>query len=562
MGSLTGYCIAPLLACWLLQGAGILPGAPPPRDASALAKGTAALRGKVVTADTGRPIRRAQVSLTGTEGGEPRTVSTNALGVFEATDLPAGRYTVTVTKSGYLRLQYGQRRPGEPGRPIELADSQKIQNLDISLPKASAIIGRVTDELGDAMPNASIFPMQWRYFRGERRLVPVSGGGPFNRTDDTGQFRITGLEPGDYYVMAVTRESWTDEKNPKERIGFLPTYSGSTATPGDAARVRVVLGQDAPIPDIAMVPGRVGTISGTALSSAGVPLAGEQLNLMQEFQGPGASSSFGAPGTKVSADGSFTIRNVVPGTYKLTLRTTADPDRPAEFAATTIQFTGDDLTGIQIMAAPGATLRGRVVTESGEALARDQKLTIAARPLDPSRSASQFSQDNGRMREDGTFEITGVQGQIRIAATGIPAGWYLRSVVHEGKDLVDTPLDVRGGALVDGVTVLLTRTLPEVRGTVLDAKGQVPDGSVILFPDDPAHWAEESRLIKRIRPDSAGAFVFRQVIPGTYLAAAVEYVRDGEFQDPAFLEGLREQASRVRVDEGGSPAPLTLTLRK
>lgn len=534
----------------------------PPRDTSALPKGTASLRGKVVTADTGRPIRRAQVSLTGTDGGEPRTVSTNALGVFEATDLPAGRYSITVTKSGYLRLQYGQRRPGEPGRPIELADGQKVANLDLSLPKASAIIGRVTDELGDPMPNASIFPMQWRYFRGERRLVPVSGGGPFNRTDDTGQFRITGLEPGDYVVMAVTRDSWTDEKNPKERIGFLPTYSGSTAAPADAARVRVVLGQDAPIPDIAMVPGRVGTISGTALSSSGVPLAGEQLNMMQEFQGPGASSSFGAPGTKVSADGSFTIRNVVPGTYKLSVRTAADADRPAEFAATTIHFTGDDLAGIQIATGPGATLRGRVVTESGEALARDQKVTVSARPLDPSRNAPLIGQDNGRMKEDGTFEIAGVQGPVRIGVSGIPTGWYLRSVMHEGKDIVDAPLDVRGGAMVDGLSVLLTRTLPEVRGTLLDAKGQVPDGSIILFPDDAALWAEESRLIKRVRPDAAGAFTVRQVIPGNYLVAAVEYVRDGEFQDPAFLEGLREQARRVRVDDSGLPPPVALTIRK
>jgi hypothetical protein len=534
----------------------------PSRDTSALPKGTASLRGKVVTADTGRPIRRAQVSLSGAEGGEPRTVSTNALGIFEAVDLPAGRYTVTVTKSGYLRLQYGQRRPGEPGRPVELADGQKMTNLDLSLPKASAITGRVTDELGDPMPNASIFPMQWRYFRGERRLVPVSGGGPFNRSDDTGQFRITGLEPGDYVVMAVTRESWTDEKNPKERIGFLPTYSGSTATPADAARVRVVLGQDAPIPDIAMVPGRVGTISGTALSSAGVPLAGEQLNLMQEFQGPGSSSSFGAPGTKVSADGSFTIRNVVPGTYKVSLRTAADPERPVEFAATTIHFLGDDLTGLQIVTAPGATLRGRVVTESGEALARDLKVTVAARPLDPSRNAPLIGQDNGRMKEDGTFEIAGVQGAVRITVSGIPSGWYLRSVMHDGKDIVDTPLDVRGGALVDGLSVLLTKTLPEVRGTLLDAKGQVPDGSVILFPEDAAQWAEESRLIKRVRPDATGAFAVRQVIPGNYLAAAVEYVRDGEFQDPAFLEGLREHARRVRVDEGGTPPPVSLTIRK
>ena len=48
------------------------------------------------------------------------------------------------------------------------------------------------------------------------------------------------------------------------------------------------------------------------------------------------------------------------------------------------------------------------------------------------------------MKEDGTFEITGVQGQVRVTASGIPSGWYLRSVMHEGKDIVDTPLDVRG----------------------------------------------------------------------------------------------------------------------
>lgn len=559
MSFVTGTC---LLAGMLLQTFEVSQPPQPARDSSAIAKGTAALRGKVVTADTGRPIRRAQVSVTGSDGGEPRTVSTNALGAFEITELPAGRYTISVSKSGYLRLQHGQRRPGEPGRPIDVADGQKVQGIELSLPKASAIIGRVTDELGDPMPNASIFPMQWRYFRGERRLVPVSGGGIFNRTDDTGQYRITGLEPGDYYVMAVTRESWTDEKNPKERIGFLPTYSGSTATPADAARVRVVLGQDAPIPDIAMVPGRVGTIAGTVVSSSGAPLAGEQIGLSQEFQGPGASSSFGAPGTKVGTDGSFTIRNVVPGTYKLTVRTAADPDGPAEFAATTIHFTGDDLAGIQIVTAPGATLRGRVLTESGETLARDQKVTISARPLDPSRNAPGPLQDNGRVKEDGTFQVTGVQGPVRIAATGLPAGWYLRSVTYDGKDVADTPLDVRGGQQLDGFAVLLTKTLPEVRGTLLDEKGQVPDGSVILFPEDAAQWAEDSRLIKRTRPDAAGTFAFRQVIPGNYLAAAVEYVRDGDFHDPAFLEGLREHARRVRVDDGGTPAPVALTLRR
>ena len=49
--------------------------------------------------------------------------------------------------------------------------------------------------------------MQWKYFRGERRMVVVPGGGVFNRTDDTGGYRITGLDPGEYFVMATTRDS-------------------------------------------------------------------------------------------------------------------------------------------------------------------------------------------------------------------------------------------------------------------------------------------------------------------------------------------------------------------
>jgi hypothetical protein len=233
---------------------------------------------------------------------EARTMSTNSQGEFEFTELPAGRYTLMATRGGYLRLQFGQRHPGEAGRPIQLVDGQKMTTADFALPRASTLVGRITDEVGDPLPGASIFPMQWKYFRGRRRLVPVSGGGPFNRTDDTGGYRITGLEPGEYFVMATTRDAWNDENNPKERIGFLPSYSGSTSNPTAAQRVRVGLGQEVTVPDFAMVPGRVGTISGTVMSSSGTPLAGESVSLSQEFAGPGSMSSFGAAGAKIGPD--------------------------------------------------------------------------------------------------------------------------------------------------------------------------------------------------------------------------------------------------------------------
>src|SRR5262245_42149827 len=58
----------------------------PPRDAKPAAeRGSAIIRGRVVAGDTGRPLRRARITLTSAELGPEgrRTASTNLDGVFE-----------------------------------------------------------------------------------------------------------------------------------------------------------------------------------------------------------------------------------------------------------------------------------------------------------------------------------------------------------------------------------------------------------------------------------------------------------------------------------------------
>src|SRR5258706_14372661 len=77
----------------------------PPRDRAAAQTGSAIIRGRVVAADTGKPLRRARVMAAAPElGGEPRTTSTGMDGRYELADLPAGRYTLRVNRSGYLQL--------------------------------------------------------------------------------------------------------------------------------------------------------------------------------------------------------------------------------------------------------------------------------------------------------------------------------------------------------------------------------------------------------------------------------------------------------------------------
>ena len=302
------------------------PGFPggPPRDARVPAQtGTAVIRGRVFAADSGRPLRRARITVTAAElGPDNRTTSTNAEGRYEIKELPAGRFTVTVNRSGYLRLGYGQRRPFEQGKPLQISDKQVVENVDFTLPRMSVITGRIFDEAGEAISGVSVFAMRSAYFEGRRRVVPAGGN---TLTDDAGQYRLLGLPPGGYFVVASMRETWTVSEGGIEQVmGYAPTYFPGTASLTDARRVTVGLGQEAGNTDLSLIPGRAATVSGTAVDSRGRLLAGQSVSVAQEYRGPGFSSMNSFSGATVAADGTFKIRNVSPGEYKLQVRASTD----------------------------------------------------------------------------------------------------------------------------------------------------------------------------------------------------------------------------------------------
>src|SRR2546421_1094392 len=167
---------------------------PPPTPAGRIT-------GRVLAADNGRPIRRARVFVSATELPGGRGAMTDDQGVYDITELPAGRYTVTVSKSGFVSLAYGQRRPLQSGTPLQLLDNQQLKGVDFRLPRGSVIAGTIVDEVGDPMPGVTVRVMRYQYLQGDRRLTPAGGG----QTDDKGQFRVWGLMPGEYYVNGIVR---------------------------------------------------------------------------------------------------------------------------------------------------------------------------------------------------------------------------------------------------------------------------------------------------------------------------------------------------------------------
>src|SRR5712671_5621759 len=171
----------------------------PTQPKDAVPTPTGRITGRVVASDNGRPVKRARVFVTAVELPGGRGMLSDDSGIFDLTELPAGRYTLTVSKSGFVSLSYGQRRPLQAGTPLQLADGQTLKGIEFQLPRGSVIGGRVLDEDGDAMPGVMVRVMRYQYQQGDRRLAPAGVG----QTDDKGQYRVWGLMPGDYYVSAV-----------------------------------------------------------------------------------------------------------------------------------------------------------------------------------------------------------------------------------------------------------------------------------------------------------------------------------------------------------------------
>ena len=107
-----------------------------------------------------------------------------------------------------------------------------------------------------------------QFFEGRRRLLPVPGGPPI-QTDDAGQYRLVGLTPGSYFVRAQTRETWTVTDGDIDVVmGYVPTFYPGTTTAANARRVPLAVGQEATNIDLALVPGRAITLSGSAFRAA------------------------------------------------------------------------------------------------------------------------------------------------------------------------------------------------------------------------------------------------------------------------------------------------------
>ena len=525
-----------------------IPGVPavPPRDPTPKA-GTAHIRGRVVAADTGQPLRKAQVRAFSAELRENRLAITDRTGAYEFTDLPAGRYQLTATKGSFVQLQYGQSRPFEAGKVLEIGDGQTIEKIDFGLPRGALITGRVFDEFGEPTTDVRVAALRYQFIQGQRHLVPT---GRLATTNDIGEYRIFGLPPGQYYLSATLQTASPFDVATNDRSGYAPTYYPGTANVSEAQRLNIELGQ-AHSADLTLTPTRLARITGTVVDADGKPLSGGML-IMTQTTGAAFMTGFG--GGQIKPDGSFAIGNVAPGEYTLSALNpqggivSTGGGAPEQITAN-VTVAGDDINGLRLTGVKASTLTGRVVLPQGISgsvrPAALQLMAVAARP------SALGGPGMGRVNDDLSFEMKVQPGHQLIRLAPQVPGVTLKAVRIDGADVTDTGIEFRPNEEVRGVEIELTTQQSELSGMVLDARGQtVKDYSLVVFARDSQRWTTASRYFGGGRPDQDGRFKVPNLPAGEYYAIALDYVEPGSGTDPEFLERIRGRATEFSMTDG------------
>src|SRR4029077_1532829 len=115
--------------------------------------GTAVIRGQVLAADD-TPIRKARVTITSDTSSSFEPAYSDANGRFEFPNLPAGRYSLATSKTGFAPTRLGARSYIDRSVPVDVAAGAAIDGIEIRLPRAGAISGRVVDTFGDPIAGA------------------------------------------------------------------------------------------------------------------------------------------------------------------------------------------------------------------------------------------------------------------------------------------------------------------------------------------------------------------------------------------------------------------------
>ncbi len=362
-----------------------------------------------------------------TRGANPYMYSTDDRGIYRIYGVPAGRYLVsagddsggigTVRGAGYYPRTYSPDT-NDPSKAsiVELSEGGEAKNVDINV-GLRAHTYTVSGRIVDADSNQPLAGVEYSFgtLRQDQNQTYFSGVySPGTPTSANGEFRIEGVEPGRYGIMATSNSFLPNS--------FLAASDQHPRVYSDPVRFEIT---DSDVSGLEIKARRGLSVSGTVITEGITDkraLAMIPRLLVSGFVQPSGTAiqTFGSVLTSpIAADGFFQLDGLRPGKISLNVGgASAIESRGITVSRIVYErelpngqldlLPGQNVSGVRIYLAYGTgTIKGEVKVEGGT-LAPEAFLFVALQ------------------RENQTVRPASAQvdARGRFMITGIPAGTY------------------------------------------------------------------------------------------------------------------------------------------
>jgi len=461
------------------------------------------------------------------------------------TELPPGSYHLRAERNGFVAMNYGSRSGTRGGTTLALTQGQSLTGLEMKLSPHAVITGRVMDTDGEPVTRAMVNALRYRYAQGGRQLMPAGQA----QTDDRGEYRIFGLQPGRYYLSAMDGSSRfrmpSEDRSPGPRVddAYVTTYYPGTTDVENASLVEAASGRELQEMNLKLSRARTVRVRGRVVNETG---NGDTRDLMIFLR---QRNSF-IPGNMTQAmpgpEGQFELRGLMPGSYILAavIRSGADGYSSQQ----QVEVGTRDVEDILLSVTKGVEMRGSLRVE-GPPVENLAGLRVVLRPAESGPTFHPLPM--GTIGADGSFVLENIgSDRYIVSVVGLPPGCYTKSIRLGRDDVLDNPLDLArasGGVL----EIVLSDGAAEIDGVVADDdQRSFPGATVVLVPDSEPR-RKMQQFYKTATTDQAGRYKLSSIDPGAYRIYAFDDIEAGEWMDPDLMNSVRSKGTDVKVQQGG-----------
>jgi len=523
------------------------------------------INGRVVD-QNGQPLANALVNVRSYGSTSPgATAMTDREGNFKVDGLDPLAYIVTASLPTYIAAP---RDPdASPLGFFRVGDSPRIEMI-----KGGVITGSVKRANGDPVVSVLVRAYLIRDNKGQppRNGVPVR----VRQTDDRGFYRIYGLPPGTYIVSAgggSNINGYTVDQYGGEVPIYAPSSPRETAT-----EVSVNSGEEQANVDIRYREEPGHTVSGVASSAVAMDQRiGVNLTLTSIVNGVSqASYSFyqqpGALG--------FAFAGVADGEYNVMAQQYSEGGGWAVSDPRHIQVRGADVTGVELIAKPLASVAGNIVLEESKLpeCAGKRRPLLSETVIGPWHNEKIEPKDQLPSlynlgapvlpNKDGSFMLRNLApAQYRFNVRPLAKYWYLKSITWPNGMIAASPkspppdlprdaarnwTNIRMGDRLTGLTVTFAEGAASVRGQIDAGEAKKLAGRVFVYlsPAEPEKAEDIVRYFAALAAED-GTFTLTNLPPGHYwVMAATASSSDSNMMSKLRLPDETELRAKLRRD--------------